>query len=201
MGQVMSTEAAKAMTPAQATRAFYLSTSAFIAGVQLLPADVRTALMDYGARRPGETISIKKDDKASPVATGSESPKSSLLTKLKEFIAHLTNYGQVPHSWFLHFYILSMGWSVFWALQFLTRGKLMAKLAAAQASSGAPGMEMSQVYIAWAMMLIQGARRLYESLYVTKMGTSPMWFIHWLLALSYYTANSMAVWVEGSGEF
>jgi 3-oxo-5-alpha-steroid 4-dehydrogenase 3 len=41
---------------------------------------------------------------------------------------------------------------------------------------------------------------LYESLFVTKAGSSPMFVLHWVLGLIYYTCNLMSVWVEGSGK-
>jgi 3-oxo-5-alpha-steroid 4-dehydrogenase 3 len=50
-------------------------------------------------------------------------------------------------------------------------------------------------------MALQGSRRLCESLFVFKPGSSPMWFIHWALGLAYYITISLAVWVEGSSTF
>jgi 3-oxo-5-alpha-steroid 4-dehydrogenase 3 len=59
-------------------------------------------------------------------------------------------------------------------------------------------MSLEQIYIAWLLMALQGSRRLYESLFVFKPGSSPMWFIHWALGAAFYAVISLAVWIEGS---
>lgn len=140
--------------------------------------------MDYGARRPNDAA---------------VSQQAGAVAKLKDMLATLSNIGQVPHSWFRHFYMVSVGWSLYWATQFLTKGKVIGALAAKQAATGGRGMALTQVYIAWLLMSMQGSRRLYETFFVSKMGKSPMWVVHWALALAYYTAMGTAVWIEGSG--
>lgn len=147
--------------------------------------------MDYGARRPQQDNgSASKDSGAGP---------SPALVKLKAVLAKLTDCTQVPHSWFRHFYIVSVGWSIFWLSQFLSRGRLMTAIAAWQAKVAPKGMGLGQTYIVAALMAIQGSRRLYESYFVARMGKSPMWCVHWALGLAYYTAMGLGVWVEGSG--
>lgn len=47
--------------------------------------------------------------------------------------------------------------------------------------------------------MIQGSRRLYECVYISKPGTSKMWIGHYLLGIGYYVVMSVAVWVEGTG--
>lgn len=76
--------------------------------------------------------------------------------------------------------------------------KTMAQL---QVRTGTPSMDVGQVYIAWLFMTAQGFRRLYESLYVSKPGSSPMWAVHWAFGLAFYTTMGVAIWVEGSGMF
>lgn len=74
----------------------------------------------------------------------------------------------------------------------------MREIAKLQDRAEGPSMELGQVYAAWLLMALQGSRRLYESLYVSKPGSSPMWVIHWVLGLVYYTTMAVSVWVEGS---
>lgn len=162
------------LTPAQVCQAFYVLTCVVIVVTKQLPSDLRDALMNYGARH---------QDK-----------------KQQSSLAGLIDCAQVPHSWFYHFYILSVGWSAFWAWQYVTRGAVMEWLAVAQARDGKSSVDISQVFLAWALMAIQGSRRLYECFYVMKPGKSPMSSIHWIVALVYYTVMSISVWIEGSGE-
>ena len=189
MGNVASSLAGSSATPAQYTQSVFVLASAFIFGIQFLPDDVRGALMDYGARRPNDA------------SYGASSKQSTALAKLKSLLAKLTEYGQVPHSWFRHFYIVSVGWSIFWLMQFLSKGRVMEAIAAWQVKQGnGKGMGLGQTYVICALMALQGSRRLYESYFVTRMGKSPMWFVHWALGLLYYTAMGLTVWVDGSGE-
>ncbi|KAF4121218.1 3-oxo-5-alpha-steroid 4-dehydrogenase 3 / polyprenol reductase [Geosmithia morbida] len=58
---------------------------------------------------------------------------------------------------------------------------------------------MAQVYLGWGLMALQGTRRLYESLVVTKAGSSPMSSIHWLVGLVFYADMGLSVWIQGSG--
>lgn len=62
-------------------------------------------------------------------------------------------------------------------------------------------MTMHQVLLCTTLMLIQGGRRLYESFALAKPSSSRMWVVHWLLGLCFYTGITIAVWVEGSGEY
>jgi hypothetical protein len=50
-----------------------------------------------------------------------------------------------------------------------------------------------------ALMLIQGGRRLYESIEFAKPSNSQMWVVHWLLGLCFYAGITTAVWIEGAG--
>ncbi|KAF7543533.1 hypothetical protein G7Z17_g10657 [Cylindrodendrum hubeiense] len=176
---------ALSLTPAQWCQTFFLLATSVIIVIQALPSQVRSAVMNYGARRPQDAE--RKPEKSA----GGLGALWGLLTKL-------TDIGQVPHSWFLHFYIVSVSCSAFWAWQYFQRGSLMREMAKLQDRAGGPSMELGQVYAAWLLMALQGSRRLYESLYVSKPGSSPMWVIHWALGLVYYTTMAVSVWVEGS---
>ncbi len=169
---------AATLKPAQVCQGFYILASAAILALSILPAHLRSALMDYGARQ-----------------------EDSEKKKGRGFITSLIGLLEVPHSWFYHYYILSVALSAFWAWQYLTQGSFMRTLAEAQVHDGEYGMEISRVYTAWGLMTMQGLRRIYESIYVTKPGSSPMLSLHWLMGLIFYADMSISVWIEGSGKF
>ncbi|KAL5451431.1 hypothetical protein PMIN06_006204 [Paraphaeosphaeria minitans] len=85
---------------------------------------------------------------------------------------------QVPHSYFTHFYVASVASSVFWAW----------KLRLWDAGGQLPAL--------WALMLLQGVRRLVESYAYTSSSTSSMWIAHWILGLLFYMVTNVAVWVD-----
>ncbi|KAK7417492.1 hypothetical protein QQZ08_011609 [Neonectria magnoliae] len=172
---------ASALSPAQWCQTFFLLSAGLIVVIQTLPKDVRSAVMDYGARRPQDG------------GQQTEKPRAAW-----GFLTKLTDVGQVPHSWFIHFYIVSISASAFWAWQFFQRGGLMADMVKLQDRAGEPSMELGKVYLACVLMALQGLRRFYESLFVSKPGSSPMWVVHWALGLVYYSTMSVSVWIEGS---
>lgn len=181
--------------PSKWCQTFFLLSAGFIVAIQALPQQVRAALMNYGARRPPEDSAS-----ASAQKTPQKRQGSGAMAAVWTAVTRLTDFGQVPHSWFLHFYIASLSLSALWAWQFVRRGWVMEKLAELQTARGdGPSMDLGQVYAAWLLMALQGARRLYESVCVSKPGKSPMWFVHWALGLVYYAGMSVAVWIEGSG--
>lgn len=169
-------ESILSLSPAKWCQAYYIFGSVVIISIQVLPAELRRALLDYGARQQNPTR--------------------------KSGLGWLLDCLQVPHSWFLHFYLLSVGLSVFWAWQYFTRGLVLAEIARAQVEGSGDGlsMDVSQVFVAWGLMAMQGGRRLYESLCITKAGKSPMSSIHWLVGMTFYATMSISVWIEGSGK-
>ncbi|KAG5930423.1 hypothetical protein E4U53_002238 [Claviceps sorghi] len=169
--------AAAAASPSGICQAFFLGATAAFLSLTVLPRDARSAFLDYGARRQGRA----------------EGPGGGLARLLGVVSV------QVPHAWFWHFYLLSTGLSAFWAWQFLAGGSVMGVLAGWQ-GRGRRSAELGRVVLAWAMMAAQGGRRLFECLFVTRPGRTPMLAVHWVLALAFYAAVSVAVWVEGSGD-
>jgi len=89
--------------------------------------------------------------------------------------------------------------SIFWALQIITHGQVFQYLVlhSHQASSGSPTMTVNQVFLAWLLMALQGSRRLYECLTLTKPSQSKMWVGHWALGIAYYIVIGLSVWIEG----
>ncbi|KAG5980468.1 hypothetical protein E4U55_003994 [Claviceps digitariae] len=198
--------AASSTTPSTLCQTFFLLAALALLSLHvILPSDARSIFLEYGARRHGN---------AAPDGNAKKHRGSSLGAFLLTRLAGLAKqYGQVPHSWFWHFYLLSTGLSVFWAWQFLGHGSVMAFLVewqhqhqhqhqqrAGQEEGGRPSTELGRVYLAWGMMAAQGLRRLLECWWVSRPGKTPMLALHWVLALVYYTTMSVAVWVEGSGD-
>lgn len=184
-----------AVPPTLWCQGFFLGAAGGILALQVLPREVRGTLMDYGARRPKDGGGSGEQRKRKTTDAAGTGGVTALLTSL-------ASYGQVPHSWFWHFYFLSVSWSAFWAWQYVQRGTVMATLAEAQARSMAasPSVELGRVFLAWSMLAVQGSRRLYECFFVIKPGRTPMLFVHWAMALVFYTALNVSVWIEGSGE-
>jgi 3-oxo-5-alpha-steroid 4-dehydrogenase 3 len=86
---------------------------------------------------------------------------------------------QVPHNYFTHFYVTSVACSLFW------RWKLRL------------WDESGLIQVVWALMLLQGVRRMLESWAYTSSSKSTMWFAHWILGLVFYITINMAIWIEG----
>lgn len=171
------------VTPAQLCQGFFILASAGVLAVAAMPNNIRRLLTEYGARS-----SIKVSD-----ASMSTAYNPDFLISLA---TRATSLGRIPHRWFIHFYITSVACSVFWAYQYLFDGAVLRHVTARQRAGD---MTLGQVWISWLLMLLQGMRRLYEDVYITKPSKSTMWMIHWALALAFYSAMSVAVWVEGSG--
>ncbi|KOS17753.1 Polyprenol reductase [Escovopsis weberi] len=173
-------ELLRSLTPAQYCQAFYVAIGGGIAALHFCPPELQKAFIGYGFRSTG-------DGKAAP-------------SKLEwvELVQKISNAIQVSHSWFTHFYAVSLLWSLFWWGQFLSEGPIMHWLAERQRASGTDNVDMGRVVIAMTLMALQGARRLYESLFVSKQGKTPMMFAAWVAGLLYYAANGVAVWIEGA---
>ncbi len=125
------------------------------------------------------------------------SPSPWGLNRILDAVATI----QVPHAWFIHFYIVSVASSIFWAVQIFTRGLY---LKAVNEINGPPNgqhiMTANQAVMAWALMSAQGTRRLLESVMITRMASkSKMFIAHWLLGIAFYLAMGVAVWIEGIG--
>lgn len=146
---------------------------------------LRSRFLDYGARRSHEREPKDKDGL-------DEQRKSNAPATLLDYAAALN----VPHSWFTSFYAVSVVCSLYWLTEVALHRpvfQLVAEFVSPQRST----MAFSQVQIAWALMLTQGSRRLYESLTLSKSSQSRMWFGHWALGVLFYVCTSVAVWIEG----
>lgn len=60
-------------------------------------------------------------------------------------------------------------------------------------------MFANQAALAWALMSVQGTRRLLESMTISIPSKSKMFIAHWLLGIAFYLAMGVAVWIEVTG--
>ncbi|KAK4554862.1 hypothetical protein LTR86_008010 [Recurvomyces mirabilis] len=58
-------------------------------------------------------------------------------------------------------------------------------------------MTYRQIILTWLLLLLQGSRRLYESLEFSRPSKSRMWIGHWMIGIGFYMATSIAIWIEG----
>lgn len=106
---------------------------------------------------------------------------------------------QVRHGFFLHFYVVSVLSSVFWAFQLLSKGFAFQLVSGhVRSTNASSSMTVDQVALTWGLMTVQGIRRLYESSTLGESSTSKMWFTYWLLGMTFYLAFGVALWIEGT---
>ena len=163
-----------------ALRTSYLLAALAILVIHAIPA-LRERFLFYGPRN-------------SPVGTKRRSQeKQGWLERLLDYISSI----KVPHSWFKHFYMLSVVSSMMWLQQLHTRGPFLQKFMLVT-STERPSMSFDQLVLCWTLLAIQGSRRLYECIILSKPSQSEMWVGHYLLGLLYYLAMGVAIWIEGS---
>ena len=161
---------------------FFTIGTAVDLGGTLIPS-FRQKIMNYGPRKIA--LSKSREEQAS----------QSYITTVFDFLASM----QVPHTWFIHYYLASVLSSIFWGLQIFTRGKAF-EFMTAYTTPPVPGMTANQVFLAWACMAFQGTRRLYECVTLTKPSQSKMWAGLWVIGILYYVFMGISVWIEGISE-
>ncbi|KAK0711187.1 hypothetical protein B0H67DRAFT_602011 [Lasiosphaeris hirsuta] len=186
--------AVSAVPPAQWCRAFFLFAAAAVLAVAATPREARTLLVDYGARKTDDRLP-HQGQKQQATAPQRQSQNRCWILSL---IATVTSWGQVPHSWFGAFYVVSLGCSAFWLVQYFAGGTLMHLIASRQSTAPGPSPMLGQVAATGTMMLLQAARRVYEHATIVKPSKSTMWVVHWVLGMGFYLFISVSVWVEGS---
>ncbi|KAI1393458.1 uncharacterized protein F4822DRAFT_13814 [Hypoxylon trugodes] len=174
------------VSPAAYCQLFYVLAAATVLAIAATPESIQSLLTGYGAR--------------SLNANGEEGKQAS-NGPLVRIISWVTSVGKVPHSWFMHFYLLSLSCSAFWMLQFLYHGSALEFIVRNQAPSEKTPMSINQVILAWVLMSLQGGRRLYEYVAVMRSSSSKMWIIHWLLGMAFYFCTNISIWLEGSGKY
>ena len=147
---------------------------------------LRTRFVTYGPRAT-----------SSSAANDEKSPNAGSGNRILDALGAL----QVPHSFFKHFYLISVLSSLFWISHILTQSAFLQRICAGVTpDAGARSMSVDQVLVTWALMSVQGLRRLVESIMLEKPSASKMWFVHWLLGMAFYLAMGIAVWIEGASQ-
>ncbi|KAK8089346.1 3-oxo-5-alpha-steroid 4-dehydrogenase [Apiospora hydei] len=193
------------VSPAQLCQAFFVLAAAGVLAVAATPESARRLMLEYGPRQQGKPPAppappstenaTSKAEATGTAVLGSHSSSSGHFTKL---VAWFTSVGKVPHSWFKHFYILSVCSSLFWAAQYMSDGTVITLMARAQAKSLKSSMTTNQAMLTWLLMLMQGCRRLFECFAILRPSTSKMWIVHWVLGMAYYACINVSVWIEAS---
>lgn len=189
------------LTPAAACQLFYMVGTMCVLAIAILPDSAKGLLLSYGPRQL-QHPEPSDDMKSTEGTVVRKNPSTSVARdgRLIGFLDWATSIGKVPHSWFTHFYILSVTCSAFWGLQFLTDGRILRAIAG-HGRRSETGMTEDQVILTWLLMSLQGGRRLYESWFVMRSSSSRMWFIHYALGIAFYFFTSIAIWAEGSCEY
>ena len=119
--------------------------------------------------------------------------KTRTATQSSNSPFHYLSNITVQKAWFWHYYLISVSLSIFWGTQLVvcSNGIQICLLPWLGSVDG-------RTLIVWAMMLLQGCRRLYESLCIQKLSSARMWIGHYLVGCVFYTMMSVAVLAEGS---
>ena len=165
-------------------RAFYIFAAYTILIVRVIP-DLKQRFLDYGAR----ATSPKRQRQT---IQGSTLPSwfRVQFDPVLDWLADIT----VPHSWFTHFYICSTLCSTFWLYRHHAAGLLFRRsfLNSLLSCEG-------RTILCTILLQVQGLRRLYECLIISKTSSSRMWMGHYWIGIAFYVFTNIAVWVE-SGE-
>lgn len=168
------------MDPANLCKAFFGLGTAVDIGGTLVPS-FRESIMNYGPRQVKTSKSPIQDP--------------GTLMRLIRCVASF----QVPHTWFIHYYIVSVASSIFWAFQLYTRGTAY-HLMVSYSKERSTSMTGNQIFLALLIMALQGVRRLYESVTLSKPSQSRMWVGLWVIGIAYYVFMGMSIWIEGIRE-
>ncbi|KZF22198.1 protein DFG10 [Xylona heveae TC161] len=170
--------------PAQTLQLFFLLASSTVVTVNAI-SPFRSRFLVYGSRNSLSGQTNDRDNEA-------KNPN-----RLNKILDHLATY-RVPHSYFTHFYIASVFSSIFWAFQLVTKGSVFRIISQNSTwRQESTSMTIEKVVLAWLLMTVQGIRRLVESVVLSKPSNSTMWFVHWLLGVTFYIAMGISIWVEG----
>ena len=184
--------------PAQLCQLCFILATGGVLAVAAVPPGERQLLLNYGARA-STTADITTTVAADATDRDERAHRES--SALLRTVSNITSFGQVPHSWFISFYLSYLACSLFWAFQYFQDGFIFQYLTTQQQAAQKPSMSFSQALTIWLLMACQAARRLYECIVTIRPSKSKMWFVHWVLGLSFYLGMSLAVWIEGSGKW
>ncbi|ODQ50796.1 hypothetical protein SAICODRAFT_96256 [Saitoella complicata NRRL Y-17804] len=163
-------------------RAYFLLTSCSVLLAYVTPS-LRASFIPYG-----KTLTSSAKNKSGTGSQAREQKKDSLL----DWAASWT----VPKKFFKHFYVLSTFVSIGWAWVIIERRWRDAPISPWLSTWRT--QSSLEVALTWAMMLIQGVRRLCECFFVERPTQARMWIGHYVVGLGFYSAMSLAVWIEGA---
>jgi 3-oxo-5-alpha-steroid 4-dehydrogenase 3 len=104
----------------------------------------------------------------------------------------------VPHSWFIHFYVLAGTLSIFWAFEIWTQRLGLYELIASSANLPQDrAMTRNQTFLVFGLFSVHVLRRFVEQSHAP-MSSSRMSILHWMMGLLFYLFMSVAIWIEGS---
>lgn len=171
--------------PAKGLQAFYLLITIAAFTVYVVPF-LSNKFLHYGSRN---TPAIENGHEAS-------TKQGQTLYSMIEKIAGL----QVPHSWFIHFYIVSVVSSIFWAHQIINKGPAFTFLALQTQTEQGSYMTINQVAITGSLWALQGARRLFECITLKKPSKAMMPVPTWAIGVLFYLSMGVSIWIEGIRE-
>lgn len=154
--------------------------------------------MIYGSR----AVQVQNDNQVRTCHEIKKSPekRNANASQSLEWLCLRLAAIQVPHTWFQHFYIVSVSSSLFWGIQILKKGFVLETLCQSVGPNiRAKGMTIDQVILTWTLVTVQGGRRLLETSLLVRSSESKMWFVHWLLGILFYLALGVSCWIEGAG--
>jgi 3-oxo-5-alpha-steroid 4-dehydrogenase 3 len=157
-----------------------------------LAPPLRQRFLSYGVRDSSEDIKghhPREPPKYRPPPSKFELAASAPFTPFLPLLDRLALL-RVPHSWFKHFYILSVLSAFFWSFQFLTHGP------AARALTQETIPDTLSFDPALCFFFVHSLRRLYETVAFDKQSSSTMWIGHYLLGLLHYAGANAALWAE-----
>ncbi|KAI5370213.1 Putative 3-oxo-5-alpha-steroid 4-dehydrogenase, polyprenol reductase [Septoria linicola] len=162
-------------------RIAYLAAATLIMVIFAIPP-LGTRFLSYGARSSAAPAAKKEGNYDFPYKP---------LTALLDWLAGVS----VPHSWFASFYAISVGCSMYWAVEMVCKGPAFTAIASC-AQMQSSSMTLSQVQVAWLVMFAQGSRRLYECTSLSRPSASQMWVGHWALGVLFYVCTNIALWAQ-----
>jgi 3-oxo-5-alpha-steroid 4-dehydrogenase 3 len=147
--------------------------------------------LSYG---PRSSVPEPNGKVASDVAEASSSTRNHTA---RGFLDRVILY-PVPHSYFSHFYIASVLSSLIWGFQILNKGSLLRFVSQNSTSESSAAMSREQIVLVWSLVTIQGLRRLWETVTLTKSFVSTMPVAHYVVGILYYLALGVGIWIEGT---
>ncbi|KIW45653.1 uncharacterized protein PV06_04025 [Exophiala oligosperma] len=174
------------------TRSFYILSTVTIIAVRLIP-DLKDRFLFYGARDVQDHTYPRHHQHHQHHHNQQQQPPS-LLSQLLD---HVKTW-KVPHSWFIHFYILSLLLSTISIVMIIITTTTTTTLSSSSHLNifTSTTTNTSPLLCSF-LMFIQSSRRLLECFFLTTTkSTSRMWIGHYFIGLAFYFFINLAIYVE-----